>query len=60
MQFGTLMTQHEGALALTQEALERPAFDFCFCMKVGKAEGQLLIHGLASHRWLMQEMYEGG
>jgi hypothetical protein len=35
VQFGTLMTQHEGALALTQEALERPAFDFCFCMKVG-------------------------
>ncbi|PRW20477.1 DNA polymerase epsilon catalytic subunit A [Chlorella sorokiniana] len=30
---GAVMSSHAGELALTQALLDRPAFDYCFCMK---------------------------
>ena len=31
---GAVMGQHAEELAVTQAQLDRPAFDYCFCMKV--------------------------
>lgn len=45
---GAVMSQHAGQLALTQALLDRPAFDYCFCMKArrGDAErGRRGVHG---------------
>ena len=33
-QGGAVMSSHAGELELTQALLDRPAFDYCFCMKV--------------------------
>lgn len=43
-QGGEVMGRHAAELALTQELLERPAFDYCFNMKVGGCYRVLCFH----------------
>lgn len=43
-QGGAVMTQHAGELALTQAALNRPAFDYHLCLQVLAAAYQLSYH----------------